>query len=109
MLQLLNPISSFNSTRSAPRDEFDAPIPNLNLVNERRPGGELPLPCVGRVNQLAKTIERMKSQLPQHYRPLARPTKTSGLLERELPWAEKQRRAAAEVEAEQRKPRAPRA
>jgi hypothetical protein len=60
------------------------------------------------VNQLAQTIERLKNQLPQHYRPLAKPTKTRGLAERELPWAEKQRRAAAEVEAERKKPRAPR-
>jgi hypothetical protein len=59
------------------------------------------------VNQLAQIIERMKNQLPQHYRPLAKPTKTSGLAERELPWAEKQRQAAAEVEAQRTKPRAP--
>jgi hypothetical protein len=31
------------------------------------------------VNQLAQLIERMKNQLPQHYRPLAKTTtKTSG-------------------------------
>ena len=50
------------------------------------------------INQLAQTIERMKNQLPQHYRPLAKPTKRSGLAERDLPWAEKQRQAAAAVE-----------
>ena len=33
------------------------------------------------VNQLAQIIERLKDQLPQHYRPLAKPTKTSGLLD----------------------------
>ena len=60
------------------------------------------------VNQIAQMIERLKNQLPQHYRPLAKPTKTSGLSERELPWAEKQRRGAAEVEAARKKPRAPR-
>ncbi len=60
------------------------------------------------VNQLAQVIERMKNQLPQHYRPLAKTTKTCGLVERELPWAEKQRRAGAEVNAERQKPRSPR-
>ena len=59
------------------------------------------------VNQLAQIIERLKNQLPQHYRPLAKPTKSSGLAERELPWAEKQRRAVAEMERERDKPRPP--
>jgi hypothetical protein len=31
------------------------------------------------VNQLAQIIERMKNRLPQHYRPLAKPTQSSGL------------------------------
>jgi hypothetical protein len=57
------------------------------------------------VNQLAQMIERLKNQLPQHYRPLARTTQTSGLLQRELPWAEKQRRVAAEVAAEEHRGR----
>ena len=39
------------------------------------------------INELARTIERLKDQLPQPYRPLVEPTKTSGLAERELPWA----------------------
>jgi hypothetical protein len=58
------------------------------------------------VNQLAQLIERMKNRLPQHYRPLAKSTKPSGLLERELPWAGEHRRAAEEVEAARWKPRA---
>ena len=60
------------------------------------------------MNQLAQMIERLKNQLPQHYRPLAKPTKTSGLLERELPWVGEHRRAAQEVEAVRKKPRPPR-
>ena len=59
------------------------------------------------VAQLGGTIEQLKNRLPQHYRPLAKPTKTSGLAERELPWAGEQRRAAAEVEAERSKPQTP--
>ena len=41
----------------------------------------------------------------EHYRPLAKPTNTSGLLERELPWAGEHKRPAAEVDAQQKKPR----
>jgi hypothetical protein len=59
------------------------------------------------VNQLALAIERLKDRLPQHYRPLAKPTRTSGLVERDLPWAGEQRRAAAEVDAVRKRPRAP--
>ena len=41
-------------------------------------------------------IEHLDSRLPRPYRPLAEPWKTSGVAARELPWAERQRRAAEE-------------
>jgi hypothetical protein len=59
------------------------------------------------VAQLANTIEAIKRRLPQHYRPLAKQTKSSELAERELPWVEKHRRAAAEVQRNRSTPHTP--
>ena len=54
------------------------------------------------VNNLLVKLEQLKNQRPRRYRPLVAPTKNSGLSAVEQPWAEKQRRAAAEVESAQR-------
>ena len=58
------------------------------------------------LNNFMQKLERMKSQLPQPYRPLVAPTKNSGLSMVEMPWAEKQRRMAEEYKAAQ-KPQPP--
>ena len=56
---------------------------------------------------LSQRLEDLKRQLPQHYRPLAEATKKSGLAERELPWAQRQLRAAREVERHEGRPSPP--
>ena len=52
---------------------------------------------------LAKTLDALEAGKPRPYRPLARPTKTSGLAEIELPWAEHQRRMAESCRAQREK------
>ena len=60
------------------------------------------------VAHVGQLLERLKRRTPQHYRPLAKQTKTSGLAERDLPWAEQHRRAAAEIDAAAKRPKTPR-
>jgi hypothetical protein len=54
------------------------------------------------INQLGKIIDTLKAERPQLYRPLVSPVRNSGLSATESAWAERQRRAAAEVEAGKR-------
>ena len=56
------------------------------------------------VASVARLIEHLESRLPRPYRPLVEPWKTSGLAARELPWAERQRRAAEEHARHEREP-----
>src|SRR5688572_23509479 len=52
-------------------------------------------------------LEQLKRQLPQHHRPLAKPTKNHGLREVEQPWAQQQRQAAEEVARHAERPSPP--